>query len=157
MPLITCPDCATQVSDAAPACPKCGRPMAKADQPEHEVLTASPAMFRQHPVGFVLCVILSPVGIGLVLLFCWWLSCKAQDLTVTSKRTIYRRGILAKSTSEVRHADVRNIVVTQSFLQRVFGVGTVAISSAGQADFEITISGIPDPQRVQAAIDQLRP
>jgi TM2 domain-containing membrane protein YozV len=27
MPLIACPDCSTQVSDAAPACPKCGRPM----------------------------------------------------------------------------------------------------------------------------------
>jgi hypothetical protein len=26
MPLITCPDCHNQVSDAAPACPKCGRP-----------------------------------------------------------------------------------------------------------------------------------
>lgn len=28
MPLITCPDCGTQISDAAPACVKCGRPMA---------------------------------------------------------------------------------------------------------------------------------
>lgn len=28
MPLITCPDCSSQVSDAAPACPKCGRPIA---------------------------------------------------------------------------------------------------------------------------------
>ena len=26
MALVTCPDCAAQVSDAAPACPKCGRP-----------------------------------------------------------------------------------------------------------------------------------
>ncbi|MDR1042038.1 MAG: zinc-ribbon domain-containing protein [Deltaproteobacteria bacterium] len=25
MPLINCPDCGTQVSDSAPACPKCGR------------------------------------------------------------------------------------------------------------------------------------
>jgi len=30
MALITCPDCQAQVSDAAPACPKCGRPMAAA-------------------------------------------------------------------------------------------------------------------------------
>ena len=27
MSLITCPDCSNQVSDHAPACPKCGRPM----------------------------------------------------------------------------------------------------------------------------------
>lgn len=28
MPLITCPDCSAQISDAAPACPRCGRPAA---------------------------------------------------------------------------------------------------------------------------------
>ena len=27
MPLVTCPDCKNEVSDAAEACPKCGRPM----------------------------------------------------------------------------------------------------------------------------------
>lgn len=26
MALVTCPDCSNQVSDSAPACPKCGRP-----------------------------------------------------------------------------------------------------------------------------------
>lgn len=26
MPLVTCPDCAAQVSDAAPSCPQCGKP-----------------------------------------------------------------------------------------------------------------------------------
>jgi hypothetical protein len=30
MPLTACPDCQTQVSDAAPSCPKCGRPMGTA-------------------------------------------------------------------------------------------------------------------------------
>ncbi len=28
MALITCPDCTHQVSDVAPACPRCGRPVA---------------------------------------------------------------------------------------------------------------------------------
>ena len=27
MPLTTCPDCQAKVSDAAPSCPNCGRPM----------------------------------------------------------------------------------------------------------------------------------
>jgi len=30
MALITCPDCAQQISDAAPTCPHCGRPSASA-------------------------------------------------------------------------------------------------------------------------------
>jgi predicted amidophosphoribosyltransferase len=29
MPLVTCPDCQTEISSAAPACQKCGRPVAK--------------------------------------------------------------------------------------------------------------------------------
>ena len=29
MALITCPDCGTEVSDQAPACPKCARPLEK--------------------------------------------------------------------------------------------------------------------------------
>lgn len=28
MALTTCPDCSAEISDAAPTCPKCGRPMA---------------------------------------------------------------------------------------------------------------------------------
>lgn len=30
MPLISCPDCGAQVSDTAPSCVKCGRPIAAA-------------------------------------------------------------------------------------------------------------------------------
>src|ERR1035437_5087346 len=33
MPLVTCPDCGNQVSDRAPACPKCGGPIARQGQP----------------------------------------------------------------------------------------------------------------------------
>jgi hypothetical protein len=33
MPLIKCPDCATEISDQAPACPKCARPMTAAARP----------------------------------------------------------------------------------------------------------------------------
>ena len=33
MPLTTCPDCSASVSDAAPACPKCGRPLAAGAPP----------------------------------------------------------------------------------------------------------------------------
>lgn len=33
MPLITCTDCESQISDAAPACPKCGRPNVRTTGP----------------------------------------------------------------------------------------------------------------------------
>ncbi len=33
MPLINCPDCGKEISDIAPACPNCGRPIKKTPQP----------------------------------------------------------------------------------------------------------------------------
>ena len=51
MPLVTCPDCSRQVSDAAPACPNCGRPAAAGFAPPQEY-TRAPAAPQQTRSGF---------------------------------------------------------------------------------------------------------
>ncbi len=71
-----------------------------------------------------------------------------MELTLTDERTILRKGLLSKRTNEVRHEDVRNIQVTQSFVQRMLGVGRIAISSAGQDTIEIDMDGVRDPQAI---------
>jgi hypothetical protein len=46
MPLITCPDCRSSISDAAPACPHCGRPIAHASSyyaPAQTVVVQQPS------------------------------------------------------------------------------------------------------------------
>ena len=54
------------------------------------------------------------------------------------------------------YRNVRNIQVRQSFLQRMFNVGWIGISSAGQSGVEIEVNGIPDPERVKEIIDEHR-
>jgi hypothetical protein len=142
-------------------------------QPEEETLwTAHPAMFRKHPLWFVLCAGLAAGGVyGLILawsggdpvlfplsiaalaagggtLLVWWIAVLAFTLRVTTERTILRRGILARRTSEVRHDDVRNLQVDQSLWERLFNVGDIAISSAGQEGLEIVARGIPRPGQI---------
>ncbi len=114
----------------------------------------NPSMFRNNPIGFILTLILCLVGVGLIILLIWWLRNKGTVLTVTDERTILRRGLLSKSLNEVWHQDVRNVRLSQSFWQRVFGAGTPEISSAGQADVEIKVTGIPDPDEVKEIIDR---
>ncbi len=126
------------------------------DEPEQVLYESHPAMFGNHPVGFVLSVILCAAGIGLIILLIWYLRCLGTTLTVTNEQTTLRRGILSKYTTDIFHENVRNIIVQQSFFQRVFGVGYVGISSAGQSDIEIEVSGIPDPERVKEIIDNCR-
>ena len=137
-----------------------------------------PAMFRNHPLAFLggyvlmfagLAVIiwqwsqtwgkwvgLAMIVLGALSMLVWWLKTLGTTLTVTEKRTTLRRGILAKHTNEVMHASIRNIQIQQSFLQRLFNVGAIGISSAGQAGVEIEVFGVPYPDKVQEIIDKHR-
>lgn len=118
---------------------------------------AHPAMFRNNPVLFVLYILLIPVlGLGLILLIVWWIQTLGTTLTVTNDQTTLRKGILSKYTNDVFHENVRNIQVRQSFFQRMFNVGWIGISSAGQSGVEIEVRGIPDPERVKQIIDDHR-
>ena len=123
---------------------------------ERTILTLHPTMFRSDPVAFVLCIILSPILVGLIVLLIWRLKVSHTTLIVTSLRTTLKTGILGRSINEVYHRDVRNVQIQQSFFQRLMGVGAVGVSSAAQAGIEIAVDGIRSPMKVREIIDQQR-
>jgi DNA-directed RNA polymerase subunit RPC12/RpoP len=154
------------------------------DRAEGELKSVHPAMFRTHPVAFIGYWAMVIVGgaaivlamwnyefisqtfqivagsvlalIGAILLLKWWLETIYTQLTVTSKRTILRKGIIAKQTTEVQHDDVRNIQVDQNIYERLAGVGDLAISSSGQDELEIQVHGIPRPNEVAEIIRDMQ-
>ena len=148
---------------------------------EQTLLVANPAVFREHPVQSVLLMLLCIAGLtmaiqfgttddgnlgttalaalGLVLglasaavLITRFVGSRFESLTVTTQRSIWARGIINRQSSEVQHDDIRNIQVSQSLIERLVGAGTLAISSAGQDDMEITIHGIAAPRAVLETI-----
>jgi uncharacterized membrane protein YdbT with pleckstrin-like domain len=46
--------------------------------------------------------------------------------------------------------------VSQSLLQRIFGVGAVAVSTSGQSDMEIEVHGVRAPERIKAILNDRR-
>jgi uncharacterized membrane protein YdbT with pleckstrin-like domain len=123
---------------------------------EQILYQSHPSMFRNQPIWFVVTVILCLVGVGLIIFAVWFIQCKATTLTVTEDRTRLRRGLLSKSITEVWHQDIRNVQLYQTFFQRIFDVGSIGISSAGQGGLEIEVSGIPQPDHVKELIDRHR-
>ena len=124
---------------------------------EKTLYESHPSMFRNHPIGFIISVVsILAYGLGIIILLIWWLSCLSITLIVTDKRSIFRKGVLSKHTTEVYHIDVRNIQLHQSFFARLFDVGSIGISSSGQAGIEIEVAGIPSPGKVKEIIDSYR-
>lgn len=110
-----------------------------------------PAMFRNHPLGFIGSVLLIAVGIGLIILLVWYLRTKAARLCITEHEILFEQGLLSKERSEISMHSVRTVRVRQSFFNRIFGVGTIEIFTAGDNP-EIVVSGLPDPNRVRELI-----
>ena len=147
---------------------------------ESVILEVHPAMLRRHPIQFVvLCILfvasliftiamvvnmtlpLAAIGLVVMLLIAgyfgyWWLDVIATQLVITNKRTTLRHGIIAKKTSEVQHDDIRNLQVEQNAIQRILGIGTIAISSSGQDDVEVSAHGIPNPNEVADLVRRMQ-
>jgi hypothetical protein len=162
MALISCPECEGRVSDRAAACPHCGYPVREERQRKgegggEEVLReASPALYGRNPFIHLIVGLLCLVVVGLILYFIEWVRCRATRLVITSERTTLHTGILSRQTNEVRHSDLRNVQVRQGAVDRMLGVGALELSSAGQSNVEIQVTGIPDPQGIAELIRQYR-
>ena len=116
------------------------------------IYEAHPAMFRAHPFWFSLCVLLiAAFGIGILILLYWYIKTRATALTVTDNELTYERGILSKDRTSVSLKHVRSVHITQGFVNRILGVGTIQISTAGDEP-EFTIADMPDPYVIQEAI-----
>lgn len=152
-----------------------------ANGPEAEVLSIRPAMFRARPWRFLLLTVVALAGLGggtaaaatgliplgivagalgliaAVWLGVWKIATLGEGIRVTTKRIVDREGLFSKATSEVLHADIRNIQVKQRFVQRLLNVGTIAISCAAENEDEVFMEDVPAPDRVRAVIDLYRP
>jgi hypothetical protein len=92
------------------------------------------------------------LGIAVVYMLWRWMPCASAELTITTERTICRRGFISRATTEVLHRDVKMVHTEQSLLQRILRVGSLGVGSAGHSGMEIQIEGIPNPTRPAALI-----
>jgi uncharacterized membrane protein YdbT with pleckstrin-like domain len=111
-------------------------------------------MVRNHPFLFVVSLLLIfPSGIGLLILLGMWLTTKSETITIDEEKTIIRKGLIAKHTSEVFHHDVVSVEVSQNIINRMFGVGALQLGSAAS---KISIKGIRNPQQVKEICNSLK-
>jgi len=154
-------------------------PAAAADgaaEVETDLITVQPMMFRRYPFRGVAYALMSVVGLGLMLatvtrgglvlglvglamvgfgtfkLALWWLRMMGTSITVTTKRTLLRTGAFHSQLTEVPHTQVADIEVHQNLLNRLMGVGDIAIVTQAQDKKGILLMGMPQPEDVAQQI-----
>ena len=101
---------------------------------------------------------LQVIGLGmwlgtLVILLVWYVRIKSTKLSITDNDILLEKGLLSKARLEVSIEKVRTISVNQTFIDRIFGVGDIAIFTAGDLP-EIKEKGLPDPNKIREIIKQ---
>lgn len=77
-------------------------------------------------------------------------------LFVFENRLVLVRGIFSRHLKELFIKDIRTIDTKQTFLQRIVGIGSLMIATAGTSDYEFVIKGISNPNVVVEKINSLR-
>jgi membrane protein YdbS with pleckstrin-like domain len=91
---------------------------------------------------------------GLVLtLFYRQLSCK---YLLTTQRFIHETGILKRTTDRIEVIDIDDVSYEQRVVERIFGVGSIKISSSDRSHPELVLIGIEDVKNVADTIDDVR-
>ena len=160
-----CEQCGIERADISTPCSVCGRKPAQAQpaqqpasSPQRVARSDEKTLWEGHPSGlcyighWILGVLLF-IPIGLIFIIYAVLDRKTRVFTLTTRKVMMQSGIISRKTSEVSMRDIRSINMSQGILERLFGLGTVQIGSAGTAGIEVEFKGIRNPSQVR---DQIR-
>jgi uncharacterized membrane protein YdbT with pleckstrin-like domain len=107
------------------------------------------------PVGWFVAgaIALAFWGGHLVLLIYQRLS---HDYKLSSQRFMHGHGILRRITDRIEVIDIDDVQVTQGFIERMLGVGTIRLLSSDVTSPSTNLVGINDVTRVATLIDDTR-
>lgn len=99
-------------------------------------------------------VILTPIGVGLILLLVAYIRYKSTELAITNKRVIAKSGFISRHTIELNINRVESLQVTQGIFGRIFNFGTLIISGGGNP--QAPIAGISNPLAFRKAFIEVQ-
>jgi len=106
------------------------------------VLMASAAKLDGPMRTLVLVLLLLPVGIAIGR----WLVTASLQYTLTDQRMILRRGVFSRSTDYVELYRVKDSHFTQTFIERLLGLGTIRLRTTQDSLPVVDLSGMNGPE-----------
>lgn len=177
-----CPFCGEDILSTARKCKHCGEfldgssaptpasPKNKSKETERKIWEGHPSAlyYIGNWIGGIFFVLLGlsftvfsgysmfVAAIGIWLIVYSILDQKTRVFTHTTRKVMAKVGIISRKTHEVAIRDIRSINMHQSILERIFGLGSVQIGSAGTGGVEVEFKGITRPAKVRDGIRQTK-
>ena len=158
--------CGEEILSVAIKCKHCGEFLNKSDSPiqnsiktdelEKTLWEGNPSHLNYLFAYFIGGILVLGYGVGLLVILIIIIDRKCKVFTVTNKRIKSKAGIISRSIHEVFIKDIRSVNLQQGILERLFGIGTVNIGSAGTASIEVSFKGISQAPDIKEKIQKLR-
>ncbi|WP_158264889.1 PH domain-containing protein [Blastopirellula marina] len=75
---------------------------------------------------------------------------------LTTQRFVHQKGVLSRTTDRIEVIDIDDVTFTQSIFDRMFGVGTITVTSSDRTHPTLVLDGIEDVKYVADLIDGAR-
>lgn len=84
-----------------------------------------------------------------------WLYTRMVRFSISDQRMHLKRGVFDVRTDNLQMYRVRDVVVNEPFICRVFGRGNVTLISVDESTPRVTLQAIPNPQKTAEMIRQI--
>ena len=108
------------------------------------------AFFIKEEKVFLL-IDLAVIVVCIMNLLIWKFKNKANKLMANEEEILFEVGLLSKTRSEINTSGVRTVKITQSFIERIFGIGTIEIYTSGDLP-EVIAKAMPNPHKFRELI-----
>ncbi len=127
-------------------------PLAK-NNPDQVIWVGHPSMLT-YSAAWIISFLTIWFGVGLLLVIWIFWDKFANNYKITNKNVILTKGLIIKSTKQIRIKDIRSINVIKKGLDGLLGVGTLELSSSASDKAEVIFKGLRGAANVKEILMQ---
>ena len=109
---------------------------------------------------YILCALFCWLIVPLIYAIVKWIQLRSRHYEITTQRVRIRQGLFSKRTDELELYRVKDSTVFEPFWQRLFGVGSIVITTNDASTPSLTLEALPHAsdkrEKLRAAIEECR-
>ena len=94
------------------------------------------------------------LGIPILIIVITELVRRGNTYYITDRRTLHEFTFLIREFSSASYDKIQDLHITQGIIERVVGIGTIHIDTAGTTFIEVRFKGVSNPVSVKRIIEE---